>query len=561
VLTLDQLGISEEDWNQTPASVRVALMFLLQQNQRLENRCATYQLQVQRLEAEMERLKKLELEVAELRERLGQNSQNSSKPPSSDPPSVSRPNNRRPSGRKRGGQPGHPGRARKLLPPEQGDTVVKLCPTACCKCGHLLLGDDPDPVRHQVSEIPPVKAEVTEYQQHRLTCAVCGEVTAAQWPDEMPRGNFGPRAQAVVGYLTGRLALSHRDVVEAMEALHGLSLSLGSVSTIQDHVSKALEQPVGTARQYVHRQPVNQVDETIWPEGEKQKWLWIGATPEVTVFRILAGCGQAQAKEVIGKGYQGIINTDRYAGYHWMDAHRRQLCWAHLKREFLAIKGRVGMFYFAGHGVQVNGANYLIPIGAVIKGEAGVKYEAVDAGFVLAQMEDARNRSNIVVLDACRNNPFARSFRSSSGGLASIDAPVGTLIAYATAPGRTASDGNGRNGLYTKELLAAMRVPGLRIEDIFKQTRSEVRRQSNNQQIPWESSSIEGDFYFSTSGVGLGPLAPAPTPTASVPPYPKIAEAYFERGVVYFGKPARPTTADRSAPASSRSEMNERRRS
>src|SRR5262245_2570195 len=170
MLTIELFGISEEDWNQTPASVRAALMFLLQQNQRLENRCATYQLQVQRLETEMERLKKLELEVAELRERLGQNSQNSSKPPSSDPPSVSRPNNRQPSGRRRGGQPGHQGRARKLLPVEEVDTVIELRPTACQQCGQLLLGDDPDPTRHQVSEIPPVKAEVTEYRQHRLSC-------------------------------------------------------------------------------------------------------------------------------------------------------------------------------------------------------------------------------------------------------------------------------------------------------------------------------------------------------------------------------------------------------
>ncbi len=179
--------------------------------------------------------------------------------------------------------------------------------------------------------------------------------------------------------------------------------------------------------------------------------------------------------------------------------NRRQM--EDLIREFgrKIRSGGVGMFYFAGHGVQVNGANYLIPIGAQINGEAEVKYEAVDAGFVLAQMEEARNRLNIVVLDACRNNPFARSFRSPSRGLASIDAPVGTLIAYATAPGRTASDGGGRNGLYTKELLAAMQLPGLKLEDVFKRVRAEVRRQSNNQQIPWEASSIEGDFYFSDS--------------------------------------------------------------
>jgi tetratricopeptide (TPR) repeat protein len=192
--------------------------------------------------------------------------------------------------------------------------------------------------------------------------------------------------------------------------------------------------------------------------------------------------------------------------------------------------GGVGMFYFAGHGVQVGGANYLIPIGAVINGEAEVKYEAMDAGFVLAQMEEAQNRLNIVVLDACRNNPFARSFRSSSGGLASIDAPVGTLIAYATAPGRTASDGGGRNGLYTKELLAAMRVPGLKIEDVFKQVRSEVRRQSNNQQIPWEASSIEGDFYFSAPGVRPAPTAPTPAPTTMSSPAPALAEILQQAG-------------------------------
>jgi len=186
--------------------------------------------------------------------------------------------------------------------------------------------------------------------------------------------------------------------------------------------------------------------------------------------------------------------------------------------------GGVGMFYFAGHGAQVGGNNYLIPIGAQINGEAEVKYEAVDAGFVLAQMEEARNRLNIVVQDACRNNPFARSFRSPSRGLASVDAPVGTLIAYATAPGRTANDGGGRNGLYTKELLAAMKLPGLKLEDVFKRTRSEVRSQSNNQQIPWEASSIEGDFYFSSSG-------PRPTPTPRPTPAPLTPIIALPRGV------------------------------
>ncbi|HET8669574.1 MAG TPA: caspase domain-containing protein [Candidatus Saccharimonadales bacterium] len=156
----------------------------------------------------------------------------------------------------------------------------------------------------------------------------------------------------------------------------------------------------------------------------------------------------------------------------------------------------VGLFYYAGHAVQVEGRNYLIPIGAAIQHEQEVEYEAVDVGLVLAQMYDARNRMNIVILDACRNNPFAQSFRSQTRGLASINAPSGTLIAYATAPGSVASDGEGGNGLYTQELLANIMAPGLKIEEVFKRVRIRVRERSGGKQVPWESSSLEGDFYF-----------------------------------------------------------------
>ncbi len=158
--------------------------------------------------------------------------------------------------------------------------------------------------------------------------------------------------------------------------------------------------------------------------------------------------------------------------------------------------GGVGLFYYAGHGIQINGRNYLIPIGAIITSEEEVEYESVDVGLVLAQMEAARNGLNIVILDACRNNPFARTFRSAQRGLASIDAPSGTLIAYATAPGSVASDGTGRNGLYTSELLTAMREPGLAIEDLFKRVRVQVKEKTRGKQVPWESSSLEGAFAF-----------------------------------------------------------------
>ena len=158
--------------------------------------------------------------------------------------------------------------------------------------------------------------------------------------------------------------------------------------------------------------------------------------------------------------------------------------------------GGVGIFYYAGHGIQVNGKNYLIPTEAEIYAEEEVEYEAVDVGFVLSQMEIAQNRMNILILDACRNNPFARSWRSAGGGLAFINAPSGTLIAYATAPGEVASDGTGSNGLYTEELLKQITVQGQKIEDVFKSVRSGVIKRSNKLQTPWESSSLVGDFYF-----------------------------------------------------------------
>ncbi|MFC1534139.1 caspase family protein [Thermodesulfobacteriota bacterium] len=156
----------------------------------------------------------------------------------------------------------------------------------------------------------------------------------------------------------------------------------------------------------------------------------------------------------------------------------------------------VGLFYFAGHGIQVGGRNYLIPVDAKIETESDVKYESVDAGRVLGKMEDAENDLNIVILDACRDNPFARSFRTQSGGLAKMDAPKGSLIAYATAPGSVASDGTGRNGIYTKHLLKYMREPGLPIENVLKKVRIGVMEETGDKQVPWESSSLRGDFYF-----------------------------------------------------------------
>jgi hypothetical protein len=186
--------------------------------------------------------------------------------------------------------------------------------------------------------------------------------------------------------------------------------------------------------------------------------------------------------------------------------------------------GGVGLFYFSGHGIQISGRNFIIPVGVRVKGERDVEYESVDVGRVLGKMEDAGNRMNLVILDACRDNPFARSFRSAASGLATMDAASGTFIAYATAPGRTADDGTGANGLYTEQLIHYMRTPGLKVEDVFKRVRIDVEKSSAGKQVPWESSSLKGDFYFSGSPVEAALPTPPSAPAKTVGPARTIDE-------------------------------------
>lgn len=170
--------------------------------------------------------------------------------------------------------------------------------------------------------------------------------------------------------------------------------------------------------------------------------------------------------------------------------------------------GGVGLFYYAGHGVQVRGQNYLVPVDAEIGSEAAVRFEAVAVESITEQMGEAANRVNIVILDACRNNPFERRLRGASRGLAAMDAARGTLVAYATAPGSVALDGDGENGLYTSELLKVLGEPDLKAEEVFKRVRAGVVKHSGGKQTPWESSSLTGDFVFNFT---VNVTTPAPS--------------------------------------------------
>ena len=158
----------------------------------------------------------------------------------------------------------------------------------------------------------------------------------------------------------------------------------------------------------------------------------------------------------------------------------------------------VGLFFYAGHGVQVKGNNYLIPVDAKLENENDVEYDTVRADRVLTKMENAGSKTNIVILDACRDNPFERSWRrgTKGSGLVFMDAPSGSIIAYATSPGNTASDGTGTNGIYTSAILSHIQTPSITIEQMFKLVRSTIMDWSDGKQVPWESTSLRGDFYF-----------------------------------------------------------------
>jgi len=318
-------GITGEDWSATPAAVR-----------------ALVQAQHHQLEAQATQIEQVSARLRALEERLKQTSRTSSRPPSSDPPSAPPRRTRHPSGRPVGGQVGHAGRGRPLLPVEQVDRIVESKPEACAHCGAPLSGEDAAPARHQVSDLPRVVPEVTEYRRQTLTCGTCGTATAAPWPEQMPCGSFGPRTQATVAYLAGRLGISQRDVAELLHTLFHLELSLGSVAAVDQQVSAAVAAPVAEAQVFVQQQAVVNADETGWREGTQRRWLWTAVTPLVSVFCVLTTRGRTGAQTLLGAAFASIVGSDRWGGYTWVDPAQRQLCWAHLVRDFAAFVERGG---------------------------------------------------------------------------------------------------------------------------------------------------------------------------------------------------------------------------
>jgi transposase len=293
--------------------------------------------------AELEALvAKLMARVAELEEKLSASSRNSSKPPSSDPPTVTR-EPKAPTGRKPGGQPGHKKNDRALLPAEKVTEFVPCIPEACEKCGGDLVGGppDPEPVRHQVTELPKIEPIVTEYQLHHRCCGQCGHVTLGELPRGAPTGAFGPRVIATIALLLGAYRLSRRRAADAMSELFGVEMSTGAVVGCQKIATAALERPYDEALKASQQAAVRNIDETGWKLKGTYACLWTVVTDMLTVFHIATSRGRAVAEKLLGKT-RGILGTDRYVVYDYWPNRQKQVCWAHLERAFVRFKERRG---------------------------------------------------------------------------------------------------------------------------------------------------------------------------------------------------------------------------
>jgi transposase len=297
------------------------------------------------LEAALERIAHLEEENRQLKERLNLNSSNSSKPPSSDAPGTPRPP-KKPTGRHPGGQPGHKKHERRLLPAEAVQHFIELVPKECKGCGRRLKGKDSEPHRHQVVEVAPLVALVTEYRSHALECIGCGTVTRQPVP-EHARSAFGDRLGALASLLVGKYRLSKRLVKDALSDMLGVEVSVGSVVNLEGEMADALAPAVQKATAYVQAADKVHADETGWVEGRedgrgKRAWLWMVATALMAVFRIANSRSGKVAKALLGEGFAGFLVSDRWSGYEWHDAGLRQLCWAHLTRDFQGFIDRGG---------------------------------------------------------------------------------------------------------------------------------------------------------------------------------------------------------------------------
>jgi transposase len=286
-------------------------------------------------------VRQLQDEVRQLKALLGRHAGNSSLPPSANPPAAPPPVHKPPSARRRGAQPNHPPHLKQLLPPERVTRCECFVPTHCRRCQAPLAAqagpDDPAPTRFQVADLPPVRAQVTEYQGHGRCCPRCGEVTWQPIPAEHCRHSIGPGLAAATAYLAGCHQGSKRGLEEIVETLFEVPVALGTISHLEQEVSQALAAAHAEAVQAVQQAPVKHADEIGWKKQGTKCWLWVAATAQVAAFVLHAGRGLAGLAVLLGAVARGIVISDRWCAYRHLPIYRRQLCWAHLRRDFQGL--------------------------------------------------------------------------------------------------------------------------------------------------------------------------------------------------------------------------------
>jgi transposase len=296
------------------------------------------------------RIAELEQKVAELSERLGQNSQNSHLPPSTDPPHArkrrkdkAKGKGRGKSKRKRGGQPGHRGAKRELLPPEKVNKIVDLYPPHCENCWQPLPQvPGPTPKRYQQTEIPPIQPETTEWRRHTVGCENCGHKTCAAYDGAtIPASPFGPRLMAIMALVVGIYHLSRRKAATLLCDLLGVQVSLGALSAVEARVSEAVRPAVEEAWDKVSRAKVKHTDGTSWAQGGAALSLWTIASKAATVFKIVASSAKKTLRPLYGR-LHGILVSDRAKALNFWAMERRQICWSHLIRKYVSFSERDG---------------------------------------------------------------------------------------------------------------------------------------------------------------------------------------------------------------------------
>ena len=326
--------IPPEDWGKTPASVKKLVEEMAQE-----------------IEQQSKKLTEVLTVQEQLLEKINRSSVNSSSPPSSDPPGFGKKPVKQKSSKKRGGQAGHKGNSRDLYPIEECREVIEHHPEECVNCGATLTGVDTNPYRHQIVEIPPISPIVIEHRLHQLTCKGCGTKTRGTLPEDVNPSGYGVRVVALVALLSGVYRHSHRMVQSAMAEVFGISISLATVNKLRLEASNAVASCVDEAKEYIQNAQVVGADETSFNQGnidgfnpeQRKAWLWVAVTPLVTFFEIALTRCTLKAKNLLGENFRGILNSDRHGAYNWVSLERRQLFWAHLRREFIKISERTGV--------------------------------------------------------------------------------------------------------------------------------------------------------------------------------------------------------------------------